>query len=201
MRKVVSPTSGQSLIEVIGDDRERIEVRGLALVGTHPGRGVPLHVLDRAEALAISKLQVRDSHVVLEVDKGLCRAGSAAPPPRAVRRSRQCLRQPGKRGVRMSPRALLLTLRNSRPQGRPSGRRRRDNFRPNAPVERTGPERTLRAPRHSAASRVPARTGAQSAPSRLPSAQDRRRSAPRPALGRALSSRTRRRPRVPTGSS
>ena len=61
--------------ELAGDDGKRVNVRGLALVGAHAGRGVALHVLDRGEALAHGQAQVLGGDVVLEVDEGLLPAG------------------------------------------------------------------------------------------------------------------------------
>ena len=45
MRKVVRPTLGIGE-GVLRDDRECVQVRGLALVGRHPGGGIALDVLD-----------------------------------------------------------------------------------------------------------------------------------------------------------
>ena len=54
----------------LGHHRERVDVRGLALVGRHPERGVALEVLDRAEALARGERDVVDGDIVLEIDEG-----------------------------------------------------------------------------------------------------------------------------------
>ena len=52
-------------------DLQAIEVRGLALIGGHPGGGVALDVLDRLEAFAHRQCDVFGGHVVLKVDKCL----------------------------------------------------------------------------------------------------------------------------------
>ena len=57
-----------------GDHRQRVHVGRLALVGGHAGGGVALHVLDRAEALAVAS-EVLGSDVVLEIDEGLAAGG------------------------------------------------------------------------------------------------------------------------------
>ena len=68
-----------------GDDAERVDVAGLALVGAHAGRGVALDVLDRAIALAQRKADVGGGDVVLQVDErlALCRAPARAAAPAA----------------------------------------------------------------------------------------------------------------------
>ena len=54
--------------------RQRVHVRGLALVGRHAGGGVALDVLDRAEAFARAEPQILGGDVVLEIDEGLAAA-------------------------------------------------------------------------------------------------------------------------------
>src|SRR5215216_1896227 len=56
-------------LEVIRNERERVEIRGLALIRAHPGRGVTLDVFDGAEAFKVCKLEVGESYVVLEIHK------------------------------------------------------------------------------------------------------------------------------------
>ena len=56
---------------LVGDDRQRVDVAGLALVGAHAGGGVALDVLDRLEALAHGQAQILGGDVVLEVDESL----------------------------------------------------------------------------------------------------------------------------------
>ena len=68
-RNVVSPTAGIGLPSVSGDDRQRVDVRRLALVGRHAGRGVALDVLDGAKTFARRQLEILDRHVVLEIDE------------------------------------------------------------------------------------------------------------------------------------
>ena len=51
--------------------RERVDVRRLALVGAHAERRIALQVLDRAIAFLVRDLHVLDGHVVLEIDEGL----------------------------------------------------------------------------------------------------------------------------------
>jgi len=58
-------------------DHERIHVRGLALIGRHPGCGVTLDVLDRTEALAQCDRQILGRDVVLKVDEGRLPAAAA----------------------------------------------------------------------------------------------------------------------------
>ena len=75
MRNVVKPDLRDGRVERLRGDRERVQVRGLALVGRHSGRGVALQVFDRAESLLRGKPQVAHRHVVLKVDEGLELAG------------------------------------------------------------------------------------------------------------------------------
>ena len=56
-----------------GKDRERVYVRGLALVGRHAGGGVALEMLDRGEAFLRRKVHVARDDVALVVDEGLRR--------------------------------------------------------------------------------------------------------------------------------
>jgi hypothetical protein len=60
---------GDRRLADLGHDGERIEVRRLALVGAHAGRGVALEVLDRDIALAGGEVHIRGGDVVLEVDE------------------------------------------------------------------------------------------------------------------------------------
>ena len=55
----------------VGQDPERVDVRGLALISGHTERGVALDVLDRTEVLTHRKLEVGGGDVVLEVDPEL----------------------------------------------------------------------------------------------------------------------------------
>jgi hypothetical protein len=89
----------------LGDDRERVQIRGLALVGGHAGRGVALDVLDRAEALARRERQIARRDVVLPIDEGL-----------SARRRRPC----GQRteiGVAAAQRARRKAARGARAWG------------------------------------------------------------------------------------
>ena len=56
-----------------GEDRERVDVRGLALVGRHAGGGVALEMLHRAEAFLRGEMHVARDDVALEVDERLRR--------------------------------------------------------------------------------------------------------------------------------
>ncbi len=73
-------------VERVCDDRQRLHVRRLALVGCHARRGVALHMLDRAEPLARRQQDVLGGDVVLVVHEGACTRGGP------VRRA------PGERG-------------------------------------------------------------------------------------------------------
>ena len=68
---------GDGLGQALGDECQGVDVRGLALVGAHAGRGVALDVLDRAEAFAQRQAEILRRDVVLEVDEGLL-AGARA---------------------------------------------------------------------------------------------------------------------------
>ena len=76
--------SGQARLRAIDSaersrrDRERVHVRGLALIGRHAGRRVALDMLDRAQALAHGELDVLGGDVVLEIDEGLAPSGGPA---------------------------------------------------------------------------------------------------------------------------
>src|SRR5579872_4602598 len=59
------------LVDLLRDDGQSIEIRGLPLVSGHAGGGVPLDMLDRLKALASSKGKILCRDVVLPVDKGL----------------------------------------------------------------------------------------------------------------------------------
>ena len=61
-------------VERARDDRDAVDVAGLALIGAEAERGVALDVLDRLEALAHGLLDAGGRHVVLEVDELLGRA-------------------------------------------------------------------------------------------------------------------------------
>ena len=92
----------------LGEDREAVEVGGLALVGRHAERGVALDVLRRAEAFARRELDVRRGDVVLEVDEGLAAAAGDLPerarPERLVGDlSVPCLRLEAARRRRLRP--------------------------------------------------------------------------------------------------
>src|SRR4029077_5367732 len=75
------------LAAALAHEDERIDVAGLALVGPHAGRGVPLQMLDRAVVLAPGELDVRARDIVLQVDEllpgnaGNARDLSARPRP------------------------------------------------------------------------------------------------------------------------
>ena len=122
-------------LEILRHDRERIEVRGLALVGGHAGRGVALDVLDRLKSFARGELHVARGDIVLPVHEGLDRrlggsaAGSApevgarargsAPRPRsgaraALRAHGHRSRRAPRRGVRARGRAVRQGAREVR---------------------------------------------------------------------------------------
>src|SRR4029077_15494564 len=63
------PDLRRGLPQGLRDDAERIQVRGLALVGRHAGRGVAFHVLDGAKTLAQREREVLGGDVVLPVDE------------------------------------------------------------------------------------------------------------------------------------
>jgi hypothetical protein len=54
-----------------GEDRQRVDVRGLALVGRHAGRGVALEMLDRGEPFLRRQVHVPCGDVAGEVDERL----------------------------------------------------------------------------------------------------------------------------------
>ena len=128
MRNVVWPTSGTALPSCAGDDAERVQVRGLALVGRHAGRRVALDVLDRAEAFARREREVPRRDVVLEIDEGLrtaagrLRRGDA----RGVRQPLAAAHLESHRGRRVSARARRGEPRGCavRERGREAERRR-----------------------------------------------------------------------------
>ena len=57
--------------EGLGENRQRVHVARLALIGAHSGRRVALQMLDRAIALARRERDVRRRDVVLEIDEVL----------------------------------------------------------------------------------------------------------------------------------
>ena len=67
---------------------QRVEVRGLALVGRHAGGGVALDVLDGAEPFAHREVEVLEHHVVLEIHEGLGTRHGRVGPRQAARRGR-----------------------------------------------------------------------------------------------------------------
>ena len=92
------------------NDAQRIDVRRLALVRAHAGRGVALDMLDRAVAFAEREAEVAGGDVVLQVDEHLA----------ALERSPRGHQPHGARGRLLG----LLQLRRLRQLGREPGRRR-----------------------------------------------------------------------------
>ena len=167
------PTSGTGLPELAGDDAERVQVRGLALVGRHAGRRVALDVLDRAEAFARREREVVRRHVVLEIDEGLagpCRSPAVGGGARCIRRpvaaarprtasrgagvpARRAPRQPGGRAVRERvPRGRTRRGTRRRECSRSADVRRNESARARRPGE---PAARLREEVHARASQPP----------------------------------------------
>ena len=75
MRNVVRPTWGIGEPRFCARDGERVQIRGLALVGRHPRGGIALQVLDRLEAFLGRELHVAHGHIMLKVHERLELAG------------------------------------------------------------------------------------------------------------------------------
>ena len=107
------------LPSVAGDDAERVQVRGLALVGRHAGRGVALDVLDRAEAFAQRRARDRSR----SRRSGNRRRLGPAPASVAAIGARDSVR-----AARRAPAARRRAARRATPRGRAvreCGRKRR----------------------------------------------------------------------------
>jgi hypothetical protein len=86
---------------LVGDDRQSVDVAGLALIRAHAGGGVALDVLDRLESLANREPQVLGRHVVLEIDEGLHTAGGDMARHSPSRQKRCLHRLANRRPVRL----------------------------------------------------------------------------------------------------
>ncbi len=69
------PTAGIGEAAGVGEDRQAVQVGGLALIGRHAERRVALEVLDEFKAFLAGEADIRRSHVVLQVDESLSFGG------------------------------------------------------------------------------------------------------------------------------
>ena len=75
-----------------GEDREPVQVGGLALVGRHAERRVALQVLDRIRSPPARQADVGRRDVVLEIDEGLALGGDLEERQQAVGAPASCRR-------------------------------------------------------------------------------------------------------------